>query len=482
MNEFDCINIFYNMIYGQDTAFMRDVFETYEHFCIFREWLFHHDIYMPSFNIIDQTIFAVAKSFSSVNDVRHVLHGDIRQEIQELRRKYEHMTHIIMFPGVNQDPFPSFSLDDKKVMVHQITDSIDELHLVIDDPFPGCYDALLNIDKWPGALIFTKDQSTFYPIRSLEDIEKLKRLMTSDQLYKNKGTHSSYYLHLSDLHLGPAKKSKQLEALYDSLNILMPYLHSDHKIKTIITGDLMNSPSKKNMYKANDFMTSLKKRYHADVTFVLGNHDMIVHGVNIGGGQKSKVIAYLLGDKLKILEDDKIILIKIDSNSQGSLARGAVGSRQLYEIEEELSTVEHLEQYTLVVMLHHHVYKVGKADFLKVAFKEKAILGKLLDSSKALIDAPIFINWLKRQNIRYVLHGHKHIPFFMEKDHAYIISAGSATGGGLKEEKSKYLSYNLLKYDYINHKMSVCFIFYIDRLKTNRSRVEIYMMEDEKHV
>ena len=461
---------------------MRDVFETYEHFCIFREWLFHHDIYMPSFNIIDQTIFAVAKSFSSVNDVRHVLHGDIRQEIQELRRKYEHMTHIIMFPGVNHKPFLSFSLDDKKVMIHQITDSIDELHLVIDDPFPGCYDALLNIDKWPGALIFTKDQSTFYPIRSLEDIEKLKRLMTSDQLYKNKGTHSSYYLHLSDLHLGPAKKSKQLEALYDSLNILMPYLHSDHKIKTIITWDLMNSPSKKNMYKANDFMTSLKKRYHADVTFVLGNHDMIVHGVNIGGGQKSKVIAYLLGDKLKILEDDKIILIKIDSNSQGSLARGAVGSRQLYEIEEELSTVEHLEQYTLVVMLHHHVYKVGKADFLKVAFKEKAILGKLLDSSKALIDAPIFINWLKRQTIRYVLHGHKHIPFFMEKDHAYIISAGSATGGGLKEEKSKYLSYNLLKYDYINHKMSVCFIFYIDRLKTNRSRVEIYMMEDEKHV
>ena len=482
MNEFDCINIFYNMIYGQDTAFMRDVFETYEHFCIFREWLFHHDIYMPSFNIIDQTIFAVAKSISSVNDVRHVLHGDIRQEIQELRRKYEHMTHIIMFPGVNQKPFPSFSFDDKKVMIHQITDSIDELHLVIDDPFPGCYDALLNIDKWPGALIFTKDQSTFYPIRTLEDIEKLKRLMTSDQLYKNKGTHSSYYLHLSDLHLGPAKKSKQLEALYDSLNILMPYLHSDHKIKTIITGDLMNSPSKKNMYKANDFMTSLKKRYHTDVTFVLGNHDMIVHGVNIGGGQKSKVIAYLLGDKLKILEDDKIILIKIDSNSQGSLARGAVGSRQLYEIEEELSTVEHLEQYTLVVMLHHHVYKVGKADFLKVAFKEKAILGKLLDSSKALIDAPIFINWLKRQNIRYVLHGHKHIPFFMEKDHAYIISAGSATGGGLKEEKSKYLSYNLLKYDYINHKMSVCFIFYIDRLKTHRSRVEIYMMEDEKHV
>jgi predicted phosphodiesterase len=215
---------------------------------------------------------------------------------------------------------------------------------------------------------------------------------------------------------------------------------------------------------------------------VLGNHDMIVHGVNIGGGQKSKVIAYLLGDKIKILEDDKIILIKIDSNSQGSLARGAVGSRQLYEIEEELSTVDHLEDYTPVVLLHHHVYKVGKADFLKVAFKEKAILGKLLDSSKALIDAPIFISWLKRQRIRYVLHGHKHIPFFMKKDHAYIISAGSATGGGLKEEKSKYLSYNLLKYDYINNKMSVCFIFYIDRLKTNRSRVEIYIMEDEKHV
>ena len=63
------------------------------------------------------------------------------------------------------------------------------------------------------------------------------------------------------------------------------------------------------MYLANDFMNSLKKRYKANVTFILGNHDVIVHGFNMARNQKSKVIAYLLGENIKVLEKEKMILI-----------------------------------------------------------------------------------------------------------------------------------------------------------------------------
>ena len=59
----------------------------------------------------------------------------------------------------------------------------------------------------------------------------------------------------------------------------------------------MNSPITKNMYQANGFMTMIRKRYKADITFVLGNHDMIVKGLSIGGRQRTKVIAYLLGER-----------------------------------------------------------------------------------------------------------------------------------------------------------------------------------------
>ena len=104
----------------------------------------------------------------------------------------------------------------------------------------------------------------------------------------------------------------------------------------------MDSPNRKNMYIANDFMNNLKKIYKADVTFILGNHDVIVHGFNFARRQKSKVVAYLLGENIKVLEKEKMIFIKMDTTSAGNLARGMVGKRQLDEIDDELMAIENL--------------------------------------------------------------------------------------------------------------------------------------------
>ena len=54
-----------------------------------------------------------------------------------------------------------------------------------------------------------------------------------------------------------------------------------------------------------NFMNRLKRKYHSDVTFVLGNHDVIVYGLNILKKQKTKVVAYLLGENIKILLEFK---------------------------------------------------------------------------------------------------------------------------------------------------------------------------------
>ena len=56
------------------------------------------------------------------------------------------------------------------------------------------------------------------------------------------------------------------------------------------------------------------------------------------------------------------------------------------------------------------------------------------------------IEWLQKRNIHYVFHGHKHLPFFREVDGCYYMVPGSATGG-LKESRSRYISYNIMKYD-----------------------------------
>ena len=85
-------------------------------------------------------------------------------------------------------------------------------------------------------------------------------------------------------------------------------LPHDHQLKFLITGDLMNSPNRKNMYAASHFMNRLKRKYHSDVTFVLGNHDVIVYGLNLLKKQKTKVVAYLLGENIKVYPDVKMIV------------------------------------------------------------------------------------------------------------------------------------------------------------------------------
>ena len=46
--------------------------------------------------------------------------------------------------------------------------------------------------------------------------------------------------------------------LYNSLDYIVPLLKSKEKLKVLITGDLMESPNRKNMYLANDFMNRIK--------------------------------------------------------------------------------------------------------------------------------------------------------------------------------------------------------------------------------
>ncbi|MBM6800269.1 metallophosphoesterase, partial [Coprobacillus cateniformis] len=283
----------------------------------------------------------------------------------------------------------------------------------------------------------------------------------------------------SDLHLGKNKRQKGLIQLYNSLDFIMPYLQTDQQIKVLITGDLMESPNRKNMYLANDFMNSLKKRYKANVTFILGNHDVIVHGFNMARNQKSKVIAYLLGENIKVLEKEKMILIKMDTTSEGNLARGKIGQRQLDEIDDELEAIDHLEDYTMLVMLHHHIYPLSKAQFIKTKWHEKTFINRIVETSKVLVDAPLLIEWLQKRNIHYVFHGHKHLPYFRCKDECYYIGAGSATGG-LKESQSRYISYNIVKYNTMEKKMKTCIIFYDDKAKAERQRVEVYIFREEK--
>lgn len=483
LRDIDFINTFFNIIYQNETAYMRDIVSSYEYLYGFRQWLKKRGIICDSLERIQETDYTFFSKRIKVGDMEHILRYPFLDGIQKLADQYAQKTHVLYIPGYNGEELLNIHFQEyKDVYFYAIEEPFERKDLSFFDPFPAFFCAMNHADLWPGILIFNDTQQVFSALTSQTEFKKLidyidQKVNLFDVYNDNKD--DSYYIQLSDLHLGKNKRQKGLIQLYNSLDFIMPYLQTDQQIKVLITGDLMESPNRKNMYLANDFMNSLKKRYKANVTFILGNHDVIVHGFNMARNQKSKVIAYLLGENIKVLEKEKMILIKMDTTSEGNLARGKIGQRQLDEIDDELEAIDHLEDYTMLVMLHHHVYPLSKAQFIKTKWHEKTFINRIVETSKVLIDAPLLIEWLQKRNIHYVFHGHKHLPYFRCKDECYYIGAGSATGG-LKESQSRYISYNIVKYNTMEKKMKTCIIFYDDKAKAERQRVEVYIFREEK--
>ncbi len=99
-------------------------------------------------------------------------------------------------------------------------------------------------------------------------------------------------------------------------------------------------------------------------------------------------------------------------------------------------------------MLHHHLFRITRDEFLKQRWCEKVFVGKIMDSSKALVD---------------------------NHDGMYVIAAGSSCGSGAKESDSRYLSYNVLKYSHRYKCFKYCFIVYDDMTLQDRQRIIVNM-------
>ena len=446
MNEYDLMNLYFNFIFNEGKKSFRDVYASYEQLEEFKNWLTEQEINFPFVHQIQKNeceLLFRSKNFETYDTAfKTNYENEYHRYIIEEKQKYQ----IILLSGLEGHFFDDF---DKKYN-HEIMRVF-------------CMKKSLK-----------EDISLYGPYHLL---------IEENQIFEQKisSKEEQYFVQLSDLHLGTKKTDNGLIVLQESFDELYHMLPHNHQLKFLITGDLMNSPNRKNMYAASHFMNRLKRKYHSDVTFVLGNHDVIVYGLNLLKKQKTKVVAYLLGENIKVYPDVKMIVIKIDSTSQGNLARGMVGQRLLKEIEDELLSIDHLEDYTLIAMMHHHLMPLRKDDFLKIKWNEKLFMGKIADSTKALVDAQDVMYWLEKHHVRYIFHGHKHIPCVVKKGNTYIMAGGSSCGGGTRERKSSYLSYNLLKYNRKDQAFKYCFVFYDDLTKQERHRVKIKLFLEEKN-
>jgi len=325
--------------------------------------------------------------------------------------------------------------------------------------------ALYESDKYPYVLCYHSETEFFS--MSLNDhalvveiIQRLEQDEKAPSLPKKEDT--LLFFHLSDFHLGNNKhragKYRLIEVLDREISILNPKF----PIKIIMTGDIMDSPNNKNMYLATEFLGLLKRRYQVDMLFVLGNHDVIVNGVNLLRRQKSKVIAYLLKDTITIYEQQKIIMIQLNSNMAGSLARGKIGERQLKEVEKDLAHIPNINEYTIMAMMHHHLLPIDVPDdFSKNKKHSFSLVRYFMDKTKILVDSKQVLDWLHQNNVTVIFHGHKHIPAIKQDKNMAIIGAGSSMGI-IRNKSGSYISYNLVKYDVRKREILFCFHCYED--------------------
>ncbi len=72
-------------------------------------------------------------------------------------------------------------------------------------------------------------------------------------------------------------------------------------------------------------------------------------------------------------------------------------------------------------------------------------------------EASLFLEWITARGIKFVLHGHKHIPTIQKYHDITIIASGSSTGNVKHKEAGKtFLTYNLIKFDIEEKKPVSC--------------------------
>ncbi len=333
------------------------------------------------------------------------------------------------------------------------------------------FDAALNkVEQWPGVLLWNNSGSLFIPVKKeseIFDIFEVLRyendsfdLLRDYTVKKEDPKKYSYLFHLSDLHFGNKIAEKRKTRIVKILETQLSQLGDSTMSIPIITGDLMNTPNIANKQAYSDFVELITSKGFEKPIHILGNHDVDTSGiVKLLTAQKSVIRALLTPDKIVIIDELKLGIIKFDSNFGGQFAQGKIGEDQFSDIGNEFESIKNRDEMNFIAILHHHPLEVKNPDWYKNPWYEEYLGENDYEYTMKLVDADIFLQWIESRKIKIVLHGHKHIPNIQKHNDITVIGAGSASGSVKHKERGKtYLSYNLIKYDNELHKPVSCTI------------------------
>lgn len=378
----------------------------------------------------------------------------------------------ILLPGFdNQNSINSIltseSILKKIVQIHpgdtalilQFEERFNKEDKAILNVFPKFDKALHQMNDWPGVLLWNKEDSLFLPIKTEDELYEIFKVIRYEENSfnflrerferKNKPKNYAYLFHMSDLHFGNKLAEKRTMRVVRILEDQIGKLEENAVIIPIITGDIMQSPSSTNKQTFLQFSELLLSKGFEKPIHILGNHDVDTSGIlKLLTNQKAIISSLSSTSKIEIFEDLKLAIIKFDSNTGGELAQGKIGEDQLMEIGNEIDAIKNKNAYTFIALLHHHPVEIENPSWYAKEWYESLLGTKQFEKTMKLVDAELFLEWIQNRGIKYVLHGHKHIPKIQKHQDITIIASGSSTGSVKHQDKGKtFLSYNLIKYD-----------------------------------
>lgn len=244
-------------------------------------------------------------------------------------------------------------------------------------------------------------------------------------------------LHLSDLHFGTPEAARRRRWLKEQLARELLSVH-----RVVVTGDLFDNPEEELRESFDEFRSDVENITKSDLLVIPGNHDVRSRGNALGRfGRNAEYVTDLRWNPVTVDHKIQTIFFSFNSSESGNFARGSVGDRQRLDrstlFDAEVRRDSNIDQYLRIALVHHHPYAY---DTRPRTVYEKVLAGLFGDEERfvAFEGADKFMSWCAARGISLVLHGHKHVPHWVEADipvggqsqKVVVVGCGSTTGVG----------------------------------------------------
>lgn len=225
--------------------------------------------------------------------------------------------------------------------------------------------------------------------------------------------HSFNLLQLSDLHFG-ASAVTNLKMAYVEQYIRDRIEHTREAggiVQPVITGDLMDTPSRKNLEAFEAFRNRLTDCAKMSTICIPGNHDMRKKGFL---WRNWEALAGIEWKSVVASDQCKIIFVCFNTSKDAKLAQGKITDDQFLEVSTKLLELKRLGNYSdymCVALVHHHPFSTREDEFDTLPY-----LGIREERFLRMENGGRLIEWCASNSIPLILHGHKHRPRFIGQE------------------------------------------------------------------